>query len=497
MERRPFLRFFFAGVHYQWNVLPFGLNVSPRLFTKLFRTVAAYFRQRGVHCHVFIDDWLFFHEDEELLRRTIPLIVDTFNRLGVSINFQKSVLNPARQFEHLGIAFDLTNGMSFPSQATKENVLKLREALMNTTRWSPRNLMRWVGFLVTVMRHVPWGRAHVHEFVAFLNATFFIHPVTYTLPIDRRGLRRLLDTPVQLDPRLHAAAAWWTADRLSQGRPLGTPTFHFILGTDASLAGWGAHLTQGTQQWTASGHWPPHTDDHINVLEFRAVSLAVQLWLPRIAGTTVLLQTDNTTVMAYVNHLGGTRSRQMAQEAAPLAQLLEDNGIDLLASFVPGVDNVLADRLSRSQGPCPTEWKLAPRVARLLFQKWGWPTVDCFATAESTQLPVFCSLRNEDQSLMKDAFALPWEHQFLYLFPPTNPRLLLRVLTKLASSPGLRAILIAPRHPNAMYYSLIQQFSVTDPFPLPSYPDLLTQGPHQHPEPRGLHLHAFLLSVPS
>jgi hypothetical protein len=186
----------------------------------------------------------------------------------------------------------------------------------------------------------------------------------------------------------------------------------------------------------------------------------------------------------------------MAQEAAPLAQLLENNSIDLIASFVPGVENVLADRLSRNFSPLPTEWRLAPRVARLLFRKWGQPLMDCFATEENAQLPIFCSLQGEAQAVAKDALAVPWEHQFLYMFPPFNPRFLLRVLTKIATSPGLKAILVAPRHPNAMYYSLIQQYSVVDPFPLPTYADLLTQGDHQHPEPRGLHLHAFLLSVP-
>jgi hypothetical protein len=219
------LGFFYQGGHYQWKVLPFGLNVSPRLFTKLFRTVAAYFQQKGIHCHVFIDDWLFFHENEKQLRLTVPLIVETFSQLTVSINFPKSILTPVQSFEHLGIAFDLITGFSFPSQATKTNVLRMREALMETTSWSPRNMMRWVGLLVTVMRHVPWGRAHVHAFVTFLNTTFFVHPATFTLPINRPAWRRLLDTPITLDPHLREAAAWWTETRLLQGKPLGTPEF--------------------------------------------------------------------------------------------------------------------------------------------------------------------------------------------------------------------------------------------------------------------------------
>jgi hypothetical protein len=496
VARRPFLRFFYRGVHYQWKVLPFGLNVSPRIFTKLFRTVAAYFRNLGVHCHVYIDDWLFFHENVDVLRRLVPQIVDVFTRLGVSINFPKSILRPVQVFEHLGIAFDLVLGLSFPSQATRETLLALRDELLEAVAWSPRKLMRWVGFLVTVMCHVRWGRAHIHIFVRFLNEHFFSNPITFTLPMDRKGLRRLLDGPLPLPSALKVEAAWWTRDRLLEGRPLGSPQFQFVLGTDASLQGWGAHLSQGTSTWTISGLWPKDTSDHINILEFRAVSLAVTHWLSLLRGSVTLLQTDNTTVMAYINHLGGTRSQTMSREALPFAQLLEENRIDLVASFLPGVDNVLADQLSRSRGPLSTEWRLAPRVARMLFKKWGFPAIDLFATAENAQLPRFCSLQNDDRAMIRDAFSLSWEDQFLYLFPPFNPRFLLRVLTKVATSPGLTAILVAPRHPNAMFFSLIRQFSVVEPFPLPLYPDLLTQGHHQHPGLAGLHLHGFLLSVP-
>jgi hypothetical protein len=494
--RRPFLRFFYREVHYQWAVLPFGLNVSPRIFTKLFRVVAAYFRNLGVHCHVFIDDWLFFHEEVGELRRLVPLIVNLFSRLGVGINFPKSTLMPVQVFEHLGIAFDLVRGLSFPSQATMSILLRLRAELLAANVLSPRALMRWVGYLVTVMCHVRWGRAHVHVFVHHLNVHFFSQPVTFTLPIDRRALRVLLDTPMPLPPLLKEAALWWTSRRLLEGRPLGVPVFRFVLGTDASLQGWGAHLSEGLTRWTISGHWEPTDLPHINVLEFRAVFLAVQHWVSRLVDSVVLLPTDNTTVMAYVNHLGGTRSLTMSREAVPFAQFLEDHRIELAASFVPGVQNVLADQLSRSQGPLSTEWRLAPRVVQLLFRKWGTPSIDLFASAVNAQLPRFCSLRPDPEAMVRDAFSLEWGDQFLYLFPPFNPRFLLRVMVKVAASPGMSAILVAPRHPNAMYYSWIRRFSAVEPFPLPIYPDLLTQGPHQHPGLLGLHLHAFLLCVP-
>jgi hypothetical protein len=75
--------------------------------------------------------------------------------------------------------------------------------------------------------------------------------------------------------------------------------------TDASTQGWGAH----TGAHTAKGFWTEEEKQlHINVLEYRAVRLALQTFLPIVKGKSVLIHTDNTTTLNYINKLGGTRS---------------------------------------------------------------------------------------------------------------------------------------------------------------------------------------------
>ena len=65
------------------------------------------------------------------------------------------------------------------------------------------------------------------------------------------------------------------------------------------------------------------------------------------SGILILLQLDNQTAVAYINHLGGTVSLQLVQLAKTLWlwALLQD--ITLMAQHIPGVTNQVADKESR------------------------------------------------------------------------------------------------------------------------------------------------------
>ncbi len=76
-----------------------------------------------------------------------------------------------------------------------------------------------------------------------------------------------------------------------------------VIYTDASDWGWGAHVgnhaTQG--QWNSVQRLY-----HINVKELLAVFLALLYFQPIVKGSKVLIASDNTTVVAYLNNEGGT-----------------------------------------------------------------------------------------------------------------------------------------------------------------------------------------------
>ncbi|KAG6932858.1 hypothetical protein G0U57_020428, partial [Chelydra serpentina] len=55
---RRFLLFVVDQRHFQFVVLPFGLSMAPRVFTKCIAVVAAALRRRRIQVFPYLDDWL-------------------------------------------------------------------------------------------------------------------------------------------------------------------------------------------------------------------------------------------------------------------------------------------------------------------------------------------------------------------------------------------------------------------------------------------------------
>ncbi len=65
-RHRSFLRFVFEGRAYQYKVLPFGLSLSPRVFTKVVETFVP-LREQGVRILNCLDDWLILAQSRSCL----------------------------------------------------------------------------------------------------------------------------------------------------------------------------------------------------------------------------------------------------------------------------------------------------------------------------------------------------------------------------------------------------------------------------------------------
>ncbi len=67
LRHRPFLRFAFIGRAWQYRVLPFGLSLSPRVFTKVVEGALTPWREVGVRILNYLDDWLILAQSREQL----------------------------------------------------------------------------------------------------------------------------------------------------------------------------------------------------------------------------------------------------------------------------------------------------------------------------------------------------------------------------------------------------------------------------------------------
>ena len=85
----------------------------------------------------------------------------------------------------------------------------------------------------------------------------------------------------------------------------------------------------------------------------------------------VLIATDNTTVVGYINKQGGTHSNLLLRLVLDLFLWLQIQDITPRARHIPVCLNVIADRLSPPNQPIMKEWSLHPEVVNLIFKTVG------------------------------------------------------------------------------------------------------------------------------
>ena len=152
--------------------------------------------------------------------------------------------------------------------------------------------MSLIGLLTATEKQVHFGRLHMR-------------PIQWHLKNNWR-VPESLEKVIPLPRSLHPHLCWWLEEsNVLQGQPLHPMRHALQIFTDASKEGWGAHLNESM----ARGSWSvPESKLHINYLELKAVLLALKEFQNLCVGKIVLVATDNTTVVAYINKEGGMRS---------------------------------------------------------------------------------------------------------------------------------------------------------------------------------------------
>ena len=155
------------------------------------------------------------------------------------------------------------------------------------------------------------------------------------------SLEKVIPIPRSLHPHLQ----WWLQeDNVLTGQPLHPIKHALQIFTDASKEGWGSHLNE----CTARGTWSlPESKLHIIYLKLKAVVLALKEFQDLCIDKIVLVATDNTTVVSYINKEGGMRSGPLCAILWRILTWCTRNQVTLKARHIPGQLNVVADKLSR------------------------------------------------------------------------------------------------------------------------------------------------------
>ncbi|XP_044147245.1 uncharacterized protein LOC122935540 [Bufo gargarizans] len=459
---RDLLRFRWGDEVWRFTCLPFGLSSAPWCFTKLLRPVMAWLRCRGVRLIVYLDDILVMHQCQSTLLQHLQWTSQLLTDLGFLLNPEKSILTPSRQMEFLGFTVDsVSESLSLPMAKLRAIRKELRHALAATSL-SLRHLARIIGLLASSIQAV------------------------FPAPLYYRALQRLkiahlragatFADLVVMDQEAREELRWWI-DNLEawNGRAIFGFQPDFVVESDASLKGWGAHC----QGISTGGRWSEEESRlHINALELLAGSFAIRSFSNGMAHACIRLRMDNVSAVRYVNHLGGTQSATLARLAKEFWSYCLSRDLMVQAEYLPGLHNYRADWSSRyfTDG---SDWRLAPETFCSISAIWGPCTIDLFASRLNTHLPRFFSWRPDPEAEAVDAFLQNWASALHYAFPPFAmiPRMLLQTRRQMAE-----LVVVVPFWGTQAWYPMLLELLVDVPLLLPVRTDLLL-GPLGVPHP--------------
>ncbi len=474
-HHRRFLRFAFENTAYQYSVLPFGLALAPRTFSKCVDAALSPLRAGGMRILNYLDDWLILAQSRDTLLSHIDSLLIHLESLGLCVNRRKSILAPSQSILYLGVCID---SLEMRARLSRERVAAILSYLRHFREGSSVHLkefQRLLGLMASASAVCHLGLLHMRPLQLWLKTR-----VPWTAWTSGR-----LSIAVTRGC-IEALAPWRNPNFFSRGVPLGLVTSRVVVTTDASTLGWGA-VCEGMP---ASGQWSePQIRWHINRLELEAVFLALKEFQAQLERQHVLIRTDNTSVVAYINRQGGVRSKALCKQAAMLLLWADSRLLSIRATHIPGLLNRGADMLSRRRIP-QGEWRLHPESVRMIWNLYGEAEVDLFATSENAHCPSFFSLSHSP--LEGDALTARWPTARLYAFPPIKilPLVLCKIREERAS-----VILIAPNWPNQPWFPDLTELLIAPPWPIPVRKDMLSQvdGSVWHPNPELWNLHVWLL----
>ena len=277
-QSQKYLRFHFKGVTYQFTSLPFGLATAPLIFTSIVTEVKLMALQSGIRLHQYLDDWLICAPSEQQCTVQTQKLLKLVKDLGFIVNLKTSELKPSQRFNFLGYHFLLDLALVKPTQDRWTKLQEMFHCLSLKSVISARTLMSTIGLLASTEKTVKLGRMHMRPFQWHLKTHW-----KYPMP---------LDTLIPWNQKMIRHREWWLdPQNVLQGEHLHPKEHEKLIFTDASNAGWGTHSGQNS----TGGLWSLSEKHlHINLLDMKAVLLALQFFKTDCRNDQVLIASDNT-----------------------------------------------------------------------------------------------------------------------------------------------------------------------------------------------------------
>lgn len=473
-QYKKYLCFEFRNFHYQFNCLPFGLNIAPYIFTKLFKPVVSYLRLKGIFLVVYLDDILIIASSKSKCQKDTKTVMKLLKKLGFLINKEKSNLLPSQKIKYLGFIYNtVTMTRSLP-QKKINSLEKIIKNLLKKSQVKIRDFARLVGSLVAACPAIKYGWMHMKA-------------------LERNKYLGLKNNNKNYDKHMFISNAsklelkWWLT-HLNNDQDIKVRDFALEIYTDASTSGWGA-FCNGEK---IHGFWDEREKQmHINCLEIKAAFYGLKSFTKKNRNIRVLLRIDNTTAISCINKGGSIKFLELNRVTKLLWDWCESRKLQIFASYIPSGENIEADTESRSLS-VESEYELNDLEFKKIVYKFGVPNIDLFATKLNSKCEKYVSWFPDPDSVSVDAFTLKWSKLFFYAFPPFQ--IISKVLEKIKQDRAT-GILVVPLWTAQPWFPLFNELLVEDTLIfLPRKDLLISPFRNEHPLANTISLVAGKLS---
>ena len=474
LRRRLVLRHPANGRLVWCNTLPFGFVDSPRAFCFITEAVAQEWRKRvaqrlgtqgGLYILCYVDDYLIIGDNADLVRQGGEIFEELLHELGIEWAPHKQ-RGPSRVMEFLGLLLCNIPGRSVIglSRARQTKLLAMFDEWMRRrpkkgkapakgrgAEAEPKQLAKLLGHLVFASQVVPGGRIYMQNMLR----QFAGLEIDWRRGVVRWSANRVSGSwgKVELTEGFWEDLEWWRAHlEYRNCSPLVPPerAEAAITGTDASDWGTGqavfldGGLEEARLRFTQAERRHP-----INWRELLGITRIFEWYGVRLAGRTVLVETDNMAARGAVTKMSSS-SEAMAELLRRILDICERQEITVRCVHTPGEKLHRPDQSSR--GDAIEE----PRV-RL--------TREAFLQVAKSAGPFTHFIGSERQYGQQEIASAADRRLFAHPTFSTVGSTLRHIGTMMQDHQGAQGIVLVPEAPEAGWWSMLRHFACIGRWP--------------------------------
>ncbi len=317
--------------------LMMGTSKAPSIFHHLSQAVKRCMKKRGYNVVAYLDDFLIVADDYVTCLNGQHALLKLLRELGFSIAWKK-VEGPSQRLTFLGIAIDTVNMTVGLPDGKVEELLQVLQGFLTKKRASLKQLQSLAGRLNWACNVVKCGRSYLH------NILHVMAPLR--LPNHKARLSKVVFDDIK----------WWilVLNTFPGKRVFHNPNIN-VVQFDACKTGSG---------FTYQGDWgyvdwecdiPELSNLHINCKETISAVLAARRWAPMWRDSRVVFVTDSVVARSCIAK-GTSKNPLLLPWVRELHVYSVLYNFDIDACWLPGVENVIPDAISRLRFPHLRRW---------------------------------------------------------------------------------------------------------------------------------------------